>query len=71
MSMSVPHPWDGSNPTAWESSEDDHRGEKPASAKPVLSNPAPQEKGYEQLGLENTLSALEMCPAGEGFGEAL
>ena len=45
--------------------------ETPASAKPVFSNPAPREKGYGQIGLENTLSSLEMCPTGEGFGEAL
>ena len=45
--------------------------ETPAPAKPVLSNPAPQEKGYRQIGLENTLSSLEMCPTGKGFGEAL
>lgn len=70
MSMSVLIPEMGATPPR-ENQARVTTEETPVTRKPVLSSPAPREKGYEQIGLENTLSSLEMCPTGEGFGEAL
>lgn len=70
MSMSVLIPEMGATPPR-ENQARMTTEETPVTTKPVLSSPAPREKGYEQTGLENTLSSLEMCPTGEGFGEAL